>query len=61
MPPMRFGIKNTVRNTLVPLMPRVSSSAMAKASTLMRMVDTAVKPSVNQNALRNVVSENALT
>ncbi len=42
-------------------MPRVSSSAMAKASTLMRMVDTAVKPSVNQNALRNVASENALT
>ena len=58
MPPIRFGRKNTVRKTLVPLSPRVSISARAKASTLMRIVETIVNFAVNQNALTNVGSEN---
>ena len=46
-------MKNTVRNGVVPLMPRVSSSAIASARMLMRMVDTTVNFAVNQKALAN--------
>ena len=56
MPPIRFGRKKIVRNALVPRMPRVSSSAMLKASTLISTVDTMVKTAVNQNAWVKVSS-----
>ena len=53
-------MKKTVRKRLVPLMPRVSTSAMAKAQTLMRTVDTTVNAAVKPNAWRNVESWNTL-
>ena len=37
-------------------MPRVSSRAMPKASTLISTVDTTVKAAVNQNACMKVAS-----
>ena len=57
MPPIRFGRKKTVRNTLVPRIPRVKSRAMPNASTLISTVDTTVKAAVNQNACMNVASD----
>ncbi len=56
MPPIRFGRKNTVRKTFVPLSPRVSASAMAKAMTLIKTVETTVNFAVNQKAETNVLS-----
>ena len=50
IPPIRFGIKNTVLNTLVPLKPFVKSSATVKARTLIRITDTTVKSAVYHNA-----------
>ena len=46
MPPIRFGMKKTVRNTLVPLMPCVSAYATAKARTLMMISDTMANTAV---------------
>jgi len=45
---------------LVPRMPRVSSSAMPNASTLMSTVDTTVNTAVNQNAWVKVSSSQIL-
>jgi len=56
MPPIRFGRKNTVRKMFVPFSPRVSASAMAKAMTLIRRVETTVNFAVNQKAETNVLS-----
>ena len=50
MPPMRFGMKNTVRNRLVPRSPRVSSSASAKANRLTVTTDTTVNSAVKPSA-----------
>jgi hypothetical protein len=61
MPPIRLGMKNTVRKTLVPRMFRVRASATEKASTLMSTVDTAAKATVNQKAWENVSSLRART
>ena len=41
-------------------MPRVSTSAMAKAQTLMRTVDTTVNAAVKLKAWRKVSSEKTL-
>ena len=60
MPPIRLGIKKVVRKMLVPRMPRVSSSAMPNASTLMSTVDTTVNTAVNQNAWVKVSSSQIL-
>ena len=57
-PGIRLGIKYTVRNRLVPLMPRVSTRAMAKAHTLMSTVLTTVKTAVKPKAWRKVESWN---
>ena len=57
MPPIRFGRKKMVRKALVPCIPRVRSSAMAKASTLISRVDTTVNAAVNQNAWVKVLSD----
>ena len=46
-----------VRKALVPCIPRVRSSAMAKASTLISRVDTTVNAAVNQNAWVKVLSD----
>ena len=46
-------MKKTVRNRFVPLMPRVSSSAIISAITLMSSVDTTVNLTVNQKACVN--------
>ena len=56
MPPMRLGMKNTVRKGVVPLMPRVSSRATASAMTLMSSVDTTVKDAVKPKACANCSS-----
>ena len=60
IPPIRFGIKNTVLNMLVPLMPLVSNIATAKASTLIVITDTTVKSEVYQRAWVNVASPHIL-
>ena len=53
MPPMRLGMNSTVRNRLVPRMPRVSSEAMAKPITLMEITLTTANFTVNHSALTN--------
>ena len=52
-------MKNTVRNTLVPLRLRVSSRARAKAITLISRMDTTAKDTVNWNAWPNWASFSA--
>ena len=54
---MRFGIKNTVRNRFVPLIPFVKSIAIANANTLIVRTDTTVNSAVNTSACVNVASE----
>ena len=46
-------MNSTVRNRLVPRMPRVSSEAMAKPSTLMVTTLTTANFTVNHSALTN--------
>ena len=58
IPPIRFGIKNTVLNALVPLNPFVSASAMANARTLIRILDIKANATVSQNAWLKVLSSN---
>jgi hypothetical protein len=48
MPPMRLGMKNTVRWMLAPFMFRVSASAMARAMTLISTVESTANAAVNQ-------------
>ena len=48
MPPIKFGIKNTVLNVFVPRNPFVSSSATANASTLISTTVTNANAAVNQ-------------
>ena len=61
MPPMRFGIKNTVRNIFVPRMPRVRAYATAKDRTLIKMSEVTAKIAVYQKACRKLGSLKALT
>ena len=61
MPPMRLGMKNTVRNRLEPLMPLVRKYATVKASTLMNATDTRANSAVYQKAWRKLLSEKAFT
>ena len=59
MPPMRFGMKNTVRKAFVPRMARVRMSATARPPTLMAMVVTTTNAQLYQNAWVNVESAKA--
>ena len=59
MPPIRLGMKNTVRKAFVPRMAFVSISATARPPTLMASVLTTTKAQLYQNACVNVVSANA--
>ena len=61
MPPIRFGMKKIVRNTFVPFNPLVKRSATINARTLIRMLDTAAKSTVSQNACVKVSSANTFT
>ena len=56
----RFGRKKMVRKALVPCIPRVRSSAMAKASTLMNTSETSAKSAVYQNEWTKLASFSAL-
>ena len=56
MPPMRLGMKKTVRKMLVPGISWVRMLATPKARTLMRATVTRVKRAVNQKAWRNSLS-----
>ena len=60
MPPMRFGMKNTVRKRFEPRMLFVRKYATVNASTLMKTTDTKANSAVYQNEWRKLVSENAL-
>jgi hypothetical protein len=53
MPPIRFGIKNTVRKKLVPFFPRVRIIAIVNAKKLIVITETIVNFTVNQSALIN--------
>ncbi len=53
MPPIRFGMKNTERNSVEPLMALVSMYAMANATTLITTVVTIVNRIVYTSACRN--------
>ena len=59
MPPMRFGMKNTVRKAFVPRMAFVSMSATARPPTFMARVLTATKAQLYQNACVKVLSAKA--
>ena len=50
IPPIRLGMKKTVLNRLLPLIPFVRIYAMAKARTLMSITDTIVYRAVYQKA-----------
>ena len=58
MPPIRFGIKNTVLKALVPRSPLVISSATAKAMTLTVITETKVNLTVSHREFRKVSSWN---
>ena len=60
MPPIRFGMKKTVRNMFVPLMFCVSAYAAANASTFIAISDTTANRAVYQKACINDGSEKAL-
>ena len=59
MPPMRLGMKNTVRKRFVPRIFCVRASASANAMTLITRSDTMAKRAVYQNACWKMVSWNA--
>ena len=61
MPPIRFGMKNTVRKAFVPRMARVSISATPRPPMLIVRVLTTTKAQLYQNECVNVVSFKALT
>ena len=48
MPPIRLGMKNTVRNRLVPFSFLVSSRATVRANTFISRVEIRVKRTVSQ-------------
>lgn len=56
IPPIKFGIKNTVRKRFVPLRVPVNSKASIKAMTLMVITDTTVNFTVNHKDCKKVVS-----
>ena len=56
IPPIRFGIKNTVLKALVPRSPLVISSATAKAMTLTVITETKVNLTVSHREFRKVSS-----
>ena len=56
MPPMRLGIKKTVRKMLVPGISLVRIIATPKARTLMSTTVTMVKPAVKKKAWTNSAS-----
>ena len=60
MPPIRLGMKKIVRKTLVPFSPLVRASAMAKASTLIRIEDRMANRTVSQKACEKVSSAKTL-
>jgi len=60
IPPIRFGIKNTVRKTLVPLNPFVRARAIKNASTLIRILETKANITVSQNEWLKVLSKSSL-
>ena len=55
MPPIRFGMKNTERNSVEPLMALVSMYAMANATTLITTVVTIVNRTVQELRIRDYV------
>ena len=59
MPPMRFGMKNTVRKALVPRMALVRTSATARPPTLIASVETTTKAQLYQKACVKVLSAKA--
>ena len=59
MPPIRFGMKNTVRKAFVPRMAFVSISATARPPTFMAIVLTTTKAQLYQNAWVKVLSAKA--
>ena len=59
MPPIRFGMKNTERNTFVPLNRFVSIYATANANTFTTTVVTTVNNTVYTNACQNSGSDTA--
>ena len=60
MPPIRFGMKNTVRKALVPRMALVRIRATARPPMLMASVLTTTKAQLYQKAWVKVVSRRAL-
>ena len=60
IPPIRFGIKNTVRKAFVPLYPLVRASAIKNASTLIRILDTNANTTVSQKEWLKVLSSKIL-
>lgn len=62
IPPIRFGIKNTVLNIFVPFIPLVSKSANANEITFMVITETNVNFVVNHKAFKKFLSRvNAVT
>ena len=59
MPPIRFGMKNTVRKAFVPRIARVRISATARPPTLITIVVTTTKAQLYQNACVKVLSAKA--
>jgi hypothetical protein len=56
IPPIRFGIKNTVRKTFVPLIFRVRRRASKNAKTLIRIIETTANFAVNIAAFKKFLS-----
>ena len=59
MPPIRFGIKNTVLKTFVPLSPLVKRLAKANEITFTLITDTTANLTVNHKAFLKSSFENA--
>ena len=59
IPPIKFGIKKTVRYSFVPLIVPVKSNANKNAKILIDTTETTVNLTVNQSALTNVGSAKA--
>ena len=59
IPPIRFGIKNTVLARLAPLILLVTNTASPKPTALMQITEQSANTKVNRNEFQNLLSLNS--